>query len=238
MLVAIIDDSEIDRLNLSTLLMDHPDIEVVGEAATAAAAVELIDTRKPEAIFLDIHLGRTNGFSALGKVHHHPLVVITTAHSQYALQGFECDAVDYLLKPVMEKSLARAVQRLNFRTHKTTRLADVRLDPEDVQMLKHAGGLQVVVIRQILAITGERIYSRLIMQDGNSYLHDRPLREWTQLLPEKMFRTLDRSTIINLREVQSISTPVTASGYLVTFRHGNQTLAIGETAMRTLRELR
>ena len=168
---------------------------MVGEAATEAAAVSLINTRKPEAVFLDIHLGRENGFSALKKIHHRPLVVITTAHSQYALRGFEVDAVDYLLKPVMEDALARAVQRLSLRAHGNVRLADVRLDPEDVQLLKQADGFQVVMVRQILAITGERIYSRLLMRDGTTFLHDRPLREWKELLPEKMFRSLDRSTI-------------------------------------------
>jgi two-component system LytT family response regulator len=238
MRVAIIDDSEIDRLNLATLLADHPDIQVVGEAVTEAAAVSLINTRKPEAVFLDIHLGRENGFSALKKIHHQPLVVITTAHSQYALRGFEVDAVDYLLKPVMEDALARAVQRLKLRAHGNVRLADVRLDPEDVQLLKQADGFQVVMVRQILAITGERIYSRLLMRDGTTFLHDRPLREWKELLPEKMFRSLDRSTIINLSEIRSVASTATSSEYVVSFRQGGQPLAIGETAMRTLRELR
>lgn len=238
MRVAIVDDSEIDRLNLSTLLGDHPEVVIVGEAATEAAAVALINTHKPDALFLDVHLGRANGFSVLNQIKPHPLVVITTAHSQYALKGFELDAVDYLLKPVMEDSLARAVQRLKFRAHMSAGLDGVRLDPDDVQMLKQPDGLQVVVVGHILAITGERIYSRLLMRDGNTFLHDRPLREWKQLLPEKMFKALDRSTIINLSEVRSVASSATASDYVVTFRQEGQTLTIGETAMRSLRDLR
>ena len=115
MRAAIIEDSEIDRLNLRTLLEDHADVEIAGEADDMESAAKLIDAAKPDAIFLDIHLGRQKGFKVLEQTRHRPWVVVTTSHPHYALQGFEIESVDYLLKPVLEETLARALDRSSLR---------------------------------------------------------------------------------------------------------------------------
>lgn len=228
----IIDDNEIDRLNLRTLLEDHRSIELAGEADTLDTAVALIGRERPAALFLDIHLGRQTGFGVLEKIGYNPLVVITTSHPHYAIQGFEADAVDYLLKPVLEETLARAVNRLLLRAGQPAPQEAARLAPDDVQFFKDHDGLHVVPVAQILAITGERIYTKVLVQDGRELLHNRPIREWKELLPEKTFLALDRSTLVNLREIQSIS-----ADYTLAFRNSRHTLALGETAMKALRKM-
>lgn len=234
MRAVIVDDNEIDRLNLNVLLQGCAGLTVTGEASTLELAAALVEKEKPDVIFLDIHLGRQKGFSVLDKISCKPQVIITTSHPHYAVKGFEIDAVDYLLKPVMEDTLMRAVRRLGIR-HGSSPCAEPRLEPDDVQLFKQPDGLHVIPVAHILAITGERIYSRVLVQDGREFLHNRPLREWKELLPEKQFKVLDRSTIVNISEVKSICTEPGKEGCPVSFRNSSRIVFIGDAGLKTLR---
>ena len=229
----IVDDNQIDRLNLNALLEDHEGIQIVGEAATLESAVALIEKAKPDVVFLDIHLGKDNGFTALEKISYKPKVVITSSHSHYAVRGFEIEAVDYLLKPILEETLARAIRRL---LPQTSTQPAPRLEPDDMQMFRHTEGWKFVRVADILAITGERIYSSILLRDGKTYLHNRPLREWKQILPEKIFKMLDRSTIVNLREIKNVSDSHQGR-YQIIFQSSSTVLSLGEAAMKTFRGL-
>lgn len=230
----IVEDDEIDRLNLATLLEDHPEIVLAGGADRMETAVELIDSLKPELVFLDIHLGRQRGFKVLESIRHEPLVILTTSHPQYAVDGFSIGAVDYLLKPVMPAALARALSRLPRRVAGHGERPSLEL--EDIQLFRRPGMLEAVPVSRISAITGERIYSRVLLQDGRDHLHNRTLREWRELLPERFFKTLDRSTIVNLMQIHNVVECAAPARHRIHF-HGDSSLEIGETAMRTLRSL-
>lgn len=227
----IIDDSEIDRLNLTALLDDHPQVEVIGEVRTLGEAVDMIDSLEPALVFLDLYLGRELGFSALAQARHRPKVIITTAHPHYALKGFEVDAANYLLKPVMGETLARALGRIS--PGQATRH---RLTADDVQVFKRGDSFDVVPVSDILAIGGERIYSRVVARHAQDYLHNRRLREWRELLPEEVFKPLDRSTIVNVRELRTIK-DAGSEGFRLGFRDSASTVTIGATAMKALREV-
>lgn len=235
MRAAIIEDNEIDRLNLKTLLEDHPDVEIAGEADSLEAAVDLIDRAKPDAVFLDIHLGRQKGFKVLEAAQFRPQVVITTSHPHYALKGFEVDAADYLLKPVMEETLARAVARLRVRLATALKNELGRLAPESVQTFKLGGERHLIPVGQIQAIVGERIYTRVLVRDGREFLHNRPLREWRDVLPEKLFKPLDRSTIVNVAEIQMVRAGAGAD-WQILFRDSSHKLDLGEVAAKALKE--
>ena len=232
----IVEDEEIDRLNLKTLLEDHPDVEIAGEADSLESAAALIEREKPDAVFLDIHLGRHKGFKALETAKFRPQVVITTSHPHYALKGFEIDAADYLLKPVLEETLARAVDRLRTRLAAASAQAG-RLTTEDVQSFKVGDERHLVPIGQIQAIVGERIYTRVLVRDGREFLHNRPLREWREILPEKTFKALDRSTIVNVAEIQLVRGGGDGAGQEIVFQGNSHRILLGEVAMKTLREV-
>ncbi|HRT04813.1 MAG TPA: LytTR family DNA-binding domain-containing protein [Kiritimatiellia bacterium] len=234
----IVDDEEIDRLNLKTLLEDHADVEIAGEADSLESAVDLIERDKPDAVFLDIHLGRHKGFRVLETAKWRPQVVITTSHPHYAVKGFEIDAADYLLKPVMDDTLARALGRLRARLAAVAaKPAANRLSPEDVQSFKVGDERHLVPIGQIQAIVGERIYTRVLVRDGREFLHNRPLREWRDVLPDKTFKALDRSTIVNLAEIQVVREGVDEAGQEIAFRGSHHRIRLGEVAMKTLRDV-
>ena len=232
----IVEDEEIDRLNLKTLLEDHPDVEIAGEADSLESAAALIEREKPDAVFLDIHLGRHKGFKALETAKFRPQVVITTSHPHYALKGFEIDAADYLLKPVLEETLARAVDRLRTRLAAASAQAG-RLTTEDVQSFKVGDERHLVPIGQIQAIVGERIYTRVLVRDGRDFLLNRPLREWREILPERTFKALDRSTIVNVAEIQLVRGGGDGAGQEIVFQGNSHRILLGEVAMKTLREV-
>lgn len=229
----IVDDNEIERLNLRLLLGAHPGIDLVGEAESVDRAVDLIRAESPELIFLDVHLEDQLGFSALEATACDARVIITTAHPKYAVRAFEINAVDYLLKPVMEDNLARALARLPL-DGEPPRLGRLAID--DIQLFKRKDGLDAVPVSEIALVTGERIYSKVQLTDQREYLHNRPLREWIDVLPENIFMALDRSTIVNLREIRRINDDRNG-GYELAFRNGGFTVPIKKAAMKRLREL-
>ena len=231
MRILIIEDAEIDRLNLKTLLEDHPDVEVVGEATTLDEAVRLLDEERPDAIFLDIHLGRQKGYKALAQTQHRPLVVITTSHPHYAIKGYEVGALDYLLKPVSEEPLSRALDRLRERAAAQT---EGGLEPNDMQSFKVGDELHMIRVRELQAIVGERVYTRVLVRDGREFLHNRPLREWRFMLPHKLFRVLDRSTIVNVAEVKMVRLEDDGTTRLL-FQGSDHSLTLGAVALKKLR---
>lgn len=233
----IIDDNEIERLNLRLLLLrHHPGIELVGEACNVDAAVALIHSETPDMIFLDVHLEDRLGFSALEETGSRAKVIITTAHPKYAIRAFEINAVDYLLKPIMEDNLGRALGRLpDFEPAPGETRANL-LQLDDIQLFKRKDGLDAIPVSEIILITGERIYSKVHLRDGREYLHNRPLRAWAEMLPGNPFKVLDRSRIVNLREIKGLADAGNGS-YDLSFRDSDYTLRIKRTAMKSLREL-
>lgn len=233
----IIDDNEIERLNLRLLLnRHHPGIDLAGEAGCVDSAVALINGETPELIFLDVHLENRLGFSALEETGSDARVIITTAHPKYAIRAYEINAIDYLLKPIMVENLARALGRIPELDpgQDFTGLNQLQLD--DIQLFKRKDGLDAIPVSEIILLTGERIYSKIRLRDGREYLHNRPLRVWAGMLPVNAFKVLDRSRIVNLREIRSLS-DAGNGGYDLSFRDSDFTLRIKRTAMKSLREL-
>ena len=87
-------------------------IECIGEAATGPEAIELIEARRPELVFLDIQMPGLSGIDVLRRLRHQPFVVFTTAHAQHAVTAFELGAIDYLLKPFGEDRLRATLDRV------------------------------------------------------------------------------------------------------------------------------
>src|SRR5262245_15894947 len=111
----LVDDEPQALQKLRRLLQEHEDdIDVVGEAADGLTAVESIERRSPDVVFLDIEMPGLNGFGVLDSIPQEqwPIVVFTTAFEQYAFRAFEVHAVDYLLKPINRQRLAECVERL------------------------------------------------------------------------------------------------------------------------------
>ena len=158
--VIVVDDEPLARKRLRRLLSAHPDVEVVGEAASGDEAVGLCLRERPAVVFLDIHMPGSTGTEALRAIRAgwgtgaQPQAVFTTAHREHAVEAFELDGADYLLKPIEAERLALTLERLR------ARLADADDDADVGAAAVEASGRSVVERPGFLAAhAGERIVS-------------------------------------------------------------------------------
>jgi two-component system LytT family response regulator len=109
------DDEVLARQKLRQLLREIPEIEIVGEGATASETIDLVRATKPDLLFLDVRMPDMDGFDVVGELltpgTQLPCIIFTTAYDRYALRAFEIHAVDYLLKPFTLERFRSATQR-------------------------------------------------------------------------------------------------------------------------------
>jgi two-component system, LytTR family, response regulator len=115
--VLIVDDEPLAREGLTMLLAGDPDVTAIHEASDGREAVAAIKDQRPDLVFLDVQMPETDGFEVVKEVgpERMPAVVFVTAHDQYAIRAFEFNAIDYLLKPVIEERFSRTLQRVKTR---------------------------------------------------------------------------------------------------------------------------
>ncbi|MGQ7870294.1 LytR/AlgR family response regulator transcription factor [Sunxiuqinia sp. sy24] len=107
----ILDDEPLARDLIFRHAQKFDSLEIVAQCASAEEAAELLREVPVDLIFLDVELPQASGIEFIKSLHHPPKVIVTTAHSEYAMEGFELDAVDYLLKPVRFNRFMRAVNK-------------------------------------------------------------------------------------------------------------------------------
>ena len=174
----IVDDEMLARQELRQLLSRFPKVTIVGEAANVEAALTLTALHRPDLVFLDIQLAGESGFDYVAQVAEPaPRIVFVTAHDRFAARAFECQALDYLLKPVHSNRLANTINRID-----PPQLR--RAEAEDMVLLKAPSVARLVPWRSIRTIVSEGNYTRVHLEDGTSALLLRPLKNWLDLIPE------------------------------------------------------
>lgn len=109
--VLVVDDEELARVRIKSLLAEVPDVECVGEAENGIEAVEKVRVLSPDVLVLDIQMPGMDGFGVLDALEHPPLIIFATAYDEYAIKAFEVNSVDYLLKPIARERLREAMDR-------------------------------------------------------------------------------------------------------------------------------
>jgi two-component system LytT family response regulator len=213
----VVDDEEFARKNLIMLLEEYcPDIEVIGEASRKSQAKAIIESSKPDVVFLDIRMpSGAEGFELLDEVEEKNfLVVFVTAFKDYAVKAFNANAVYYLLKPIDIEDLQTAVEKLKeakkqistdpeyFPTYFSAlrNLSDtlVRNKPSNRIAISHTRGLKIVEDDTISHLEASGNCTTIYFKDGTRYLDTRTLKTYESILnPLKFFR-VHKSHIINL----------------------------------------
>ncbi|OQP61164.1 DNA-binding response regulator [Niastella vici] len=194
----IIDDERSSREELKRALKKYVDIEVIGEAQHATEAKEQIEAKHPDLIFLDIHMPEQSGFELLESLDVVPAVIFTTAFDQYAVQAFEINALDYLMKPIREERFDKAIERIRTK----------QADPPQQLFIKDGEKCFFVKLQSISLIESLGNYSRLYFE-GKKAMLKRSLSKWEELLDAAIFFRINRTQLINIhhiREVQSSET--------------------------------
>jgi DNA-binding LytR/AlgR family response regulator len=194
----LVDDEAPARSELRYLLAAHPEVQVVGEAATAAEAIELARDLRHDVVFLDVEMPGLTGLQAAPLVRERrdpPAIVFVTAHAEYAVDAFAVEAFDYLLKPVDPERLARVVERLRDRTLESA-------GPVEKIPVVAGGGTELLDFDQIHYAQADGDYSRVHTYD-RAYLCTASLGELAERLPAG-FARIHRSYVVNLAKVAAV----------------------------------
>jgi len=223
----LVDDEPPARTHLGTRLKAHPEIEIVGEADDVTSAFALVESEKPDVIFLDIQMPRHSGFMLLPmleKVDPLPAIVFVTAFDEYAIRAFEANTLDYLTKPVNPERLVKTISRLK-RWPRSGQVSDPsllsnesldetmlgngsspikRLDPEDFVLLRDGTLSMMVKAKEINAIESQADYTRILLDHDKGVIMKLTLSHWVNRLPEELFHKVSRSLIVNRRSVERL----------------------------------
>ena len=199
----IVDDERLARKDMISLLSEHDNITVVGEAGDVKTAINAIGRFNPDVIFLDIQMPGESGFDLLEKIETDAKIIFITAFDEYAIRAFEVNALDYLLKPVNPHRLRRTLERLELNDipgKNQTRM----LQYDDRLFLMLDNHLRFLKINTILSITSAGDYSEIMTTDGQKGLVLKSLKEWQMRLPQQYFSRIHRSTIVNMEYIDRL----------------------------------
>ncbi|MDX6188948.1 LytTR family DNA-binding domain-containing protein [Flavobacterium sp. Fl-318] len=208
--VIIVDDERSSREELKRALKIYEDFILIGEAENADDAKDLIETEMPDLIFLDIQMPEKSGFDLLESLDNAPAVLFTTAYNEYAVQAFEVNALDYLLKPIREERFAKAIEKIRNTIKQKSDLSNAVTSDQKI-FIKDGEKRFFIQLDEIYLIESLENYTRLYFQ-GKKALQRRSLRQWEALLDETVFFRINRTKIINIKHILEVNQ--TSSGRL------------------------
>ena len=206
----LVDDEPLARIHLTTRLKAQPEIEIVGEADDVPSAFSLVESTRPDVIFLDIQMPKKKGFALLPKleaINPQPAVVFVTAFDEYAIRAFEANALDYLTKPVSAARLAKTMLRLNKQQvaepggFQSATESEKRLEAEDLVLLREKSLAMMVKAAEITAIESQGDYTRIFLSEGKILMMKKSLLLWERQLPPDLFAKVSRSLLVNRKSV-------------------------------------
>jgi two-component system LytT family response regulator len=211
----IVDDERLARAELRRLLAAHPEVEIVGEAANAAEALQQVAALQPDLLLLDVQMPGGSGFDLLQALDAAPDVIFTTAFDQYAMRAFEVNALDYLQKPIQAQRLANALSRAALRLGAPAAPAAAR--PQQL-FIKDGDRCWFVALDRIRLFETEGNYTRVHF-DGQQPLMLRSLSQLEQRLDPARFFRASRRQIVNLDFVAHLA-PGDGGGLSMTLEGG------------------
>ncbi len=233
----LVDDEDLARSRLKSLLRAFEDIEIIGEAADGEQAMERIQELKPDLVFLDIQMPGCSGTEvAQSLAAPEPKIIFCTAYDQYALEAFELSALDYLLKPVTRARLAKAIEKVRHAgssqpPHSAETLATKGHAYPTRLLAKRAGRYRVIPQNEVLYFAFEDGLTRLHTAEQD-FLMDLTITDLENRLNPRVFFRISRAAMINLNHVHEVS-PLPGGYAWVTLRNKARL----EVSRRRLREL-
>jgi two-component system LytT family response regulator len=253
----IVDDEVLARENVEALLQDDPEIKIVAQCSNGDQVVEAIRQHRPDLLFLDVQMPGMNGFDALAKLPDTllPQVVFVTAYDHFALQAFEVQAVDYVLKPFNRARFAEALARAKTAVRErdpqnlARRLDEVmtalqrlregkdaapagRREGDNRLFIRCDGEIHVMAPEDILWIESDGDYVRLHVTDKSRFVRMSLLKMMDKLDPAHFVR-IHRSTIVNLKHMRKAS-PALYGEYTVELTNGAK-LKVSRTFVHDLK---
>lgn len=245
--VIVIDDEGPARLRIKKLIKEQaPQLELLGEADCGSQAIDLIEALRPDAIFLDIQMPDMSGFEMLSQLSYQPMVIFTTAYTEYAIKAFESFSVDYLVKPLEVPRFEKAIEKLNKMSQKTAEpnLASIQAFFQQVKPAAKSFSLPIKKRDRIILVDFEDIshfkaedkYVQVAMNDGATHLLNKTITQLEKELPEAFIR-VHRSYIVNRTYIYEIQKHFKGKLSLKLKDKNGSTILTGETYSAKIKKL-
>jgi two-component system, LytTR family, response regulator len=199
----VIEDEPLAANILSDYISQVPFLELQGTFKDAILATDYLREHSVDLIFLDIHLPKLKGMAFLKTLTHSPAVIITTAYHQYAVEGFDLNVTDYLLKPIEFERFLVAVNKVKTANH-------VKQQPPESEETKEYLFLTVqkkkvkILFADIVFVESQREYIKIVTTK-KAYLSKMSTHEIEALLPGHLFKRIHRSYIVSVNKIESYS---------------------------------
>jgi DNA-binding LytR/AlgR family response regulator len=194
-----------------------PELEIIASVEDGAAALEALEDRVPDFMFLDIQMPEMTGVEVARHVAGRAHVVFVTAYDQYAIQAFDTGAVDYILKPATDDRLALTIERLKARLAAPAPPADLNAvlaqltqqlsaGRQKLQWIKATVGqnLRLIPVNEVLFFQSDEKYTRVVLADGEALIKT-PIRELIDGLDPEVFWQIHRSTLVNVNAIAAVT---------------------------------
>lgn len=202
----IIEDQPPAQRILKKYISDIGTLELKATFSDAIQAMEFLKSEPVELMFLDIHLPKLSGIDFLKTMPNPPQVILTTAFPDYALESYEFNVVDYLLKPFSFQRFVKAVSKVptkNTPTAGKETVDEKTNNPQEV-FIKSGYDYLKVTLREIAYIQSDADYTELFVS-GKKVLSSEPLRYWLEILPNDQFVQVHKSYIVNSATIERVS---------------------------------
>jgi DNA-binding LytR/AlgR family response regulator len=245
----IADDEEALRSFLKKkLLVVWPDVVICGEAQDGNTALRLIDAERPDVAFLDVKMPGLSGIEVAQKTCWKCPIVFITAHDKYAVEAFDSEAVDYILKPVSQDRLEKTVKRLKERLAVSSPLPDLSAVLEKVSRslkpssaflqwvrAQHKDGIRLIPATDIYYFKSTDKYTTVRTREGE-YLIRKTIKELEEELDPELFWRVHRAAIVNVKSIHTISRSM-AGTYAVRFRDIQETVLVSRAFSHLFKQM-
>jgi DNA-binding LytR/AlgR family response regulator len=204
--VLAIDDEPLALQQLASYIEKIPFLHLVAQCQSALEARRIMESEMVDAIFVDINMPDLNGMDFVRSLAAPPLVVFTTAYSEYAIDGFKVNAIDYLLKPFGLDDFRRAANKVKAQYDLLNTATVSTVDEDDALFLKTEYKVVRINVRDIRYVEGMSEYLRIYLQGQSKPLIVLlSMKKLEERLPAHTFMRIHRSYIVNLKKIQEVN---------------------------------
>jgi len=247
----IVDDEALARRGIEIRLQAHPDIDIVAQCVNGREALEAIAREQPDLLFLDIQMPGLSGLDVLERLPHEslPMIVFVTAFDRYALDAFDAQALDYLLKPINDARFNQTLDRIRARSQERQALAQSEQLMKLLAATKGAGAIDAGSLQPHMDGSGAPAYADIlpirdqadtvrvevatidwidaagdymcVHAEGRTYVLRETMKSLETILDPRIFSRVHRSTIVNVQRVRRLR-PHTNGEYFLTLTDGQE----------------
>ena len=237
----IIEDEELGRKLIRNYLKDREEIDIIAECENGFEGIKCIQDQKPQLVFLDIQMPKINGFEMLELLDEKPEIIFTTAYNQYAIQAFELNAVDYLLKPFSKERLVEALNKALLRiSNRQPRNENImKLTQHSIDELitrvvvKSNNKISVIPVEKIKYLEAQDDYVMIYTTEGK-HLKQSTMKYFEDHLDPDDFMRVHRSYIVRLDQVIQLE-PYGKDSYVAKLKDSTS-VKISKSGFKNLKE--